>query len=68
MKRSIKQVMAAALVMALTVPAIVAPDAQAATKPALSKSSISLKVGKTQKLTIKKVAAKKIKKDRKSVV
>ena len=67
MKRNMKQVMAATLVMALTVPAIVAPDAQAATKPALSKSSISLKVGKSQKLTIKKVAAKKIKKTKWSV-
>ena len=59
MRKNFKQVMAATLVMALTVPAIVAPDAQAAAKPALSKSSISLKVGKSQKLTIKKVAAKK---------
>ena len=67
MRKNFKQVMAATLVMALTVPAIVAPDAQAAAKPALSKSSISLKVGKSQKLTIKKVAAKKIKRTKWSV-
>ena len=62
MRKNFKQVMAATLALAMTVPAVVAPTAQAATKPALSKSSISLKVGKSQKLTIKKVAAKKIKK------
>lgn len=55
--------MAAALAVAMAVPAVMATETQAASKkPGLSKSSVSIKVGKSQKISVTKVKAKKIKK------
>lgn len=55
--------MAAVLAVAMAVPALMATETQAAAKkPGLSKSSVSIKVGKSQKISVTKVKAKKIKK------
>lgn len=62
MKRQVKRLIVSAVALSLLVPAISAPETQAASKPKLSKKSVSVKVGKTKKITVKGVKAKKIKK------
>jgi endo-1,4-beta-xylanase len=63
LNKGLKQFLVATLALAMTIPSVAVPESQAATKkPVLNKTSVSIKVGKTQKLTVKNVKAKKIKK------
>lgn len=62
MKRQVKRFIVSAVALSLLIPAVSAPEAQAASKPKLSNKSVSVKVGKTKKITVKGVKAKKIKK------
>lgn len=65
MHRNVKRTLAAALSLALAAGtiAVSAPvGADAAAKPKLSKKSVSVKVGKSTKVSIKGVTAKKVKK------
>lgn len=60
MKRQFRNIVVSAVALSMMIPAIAAPEAQAASKPKLAKS-VSVKVGKTKKVTVKGVKAKKIK-------
>lgn len=60
--RSVKRLIVSAMSLSLLVPVVNVPEAQAATKPKLSKKSVSITVGKKKKITVKKVKAKKVKK------
>lgn len=61
MKKQLKRTIVSAVALSMIVPALGAPDAQAAKKPSLPKS-VSVKTGKTKKVSVKGVKAKKIKK------
>lgn len=50
------------MALSLVVPTLAVPEVDAATKPKLSASKVSVKVKKTKKITVKGVKAKKIKK------
>lgn len=62
MKRQLRNIVVSAVAFSMMVSAIATPEAQAASKPKLSGKSVSVKVGKTKKVTVKGVKAKKIKK------
>ena len=62
MKRQFRNIIVSAVALSMVVTAIATPQAQAASKPKLSSKSVSVKVGKTKKVTVKGVKAKKIKK------
>lgn len=61
MKRQMKRLIVSAVALSLVVPALSAPEAEAAKKPSLAKS-VSVNVGKTKKVTVKGVKTKQIKK------
>ena len=61
MKRQMKRVIVSAVALSLLVPAVSAPEAEAAKKPSLPKS-VSVTVGKTKEVTVKGVKTKAIKK------
>ncbi len=61
MKRQAKRLIVSAVALSMLVPAVNAPEAEAAKKPSLPKST-SVTVGKKKKVTVKGVKAKKIKK------
>lgn len=63
MNKSLKRVIVSAMALSLLVPAVLAPKAEAAAKPKLSAKSVKVTVGAKKKVTVKKVKAKKIKKD-----
>ena len=60
MKRQFRSIIVSAVALSMMIPAIAAPEAQAAAKPKLK--GVSVQVGKTKKVTVKGVKAKKIKK------
>lgn len=62
MNQGMKKVLVSAMALSLIVPAINVPQAEAAAKPKLSAKTVSVTVGKTKKVTVKGVKAKKIKK------
>ena len=63
MHRNARRTLAAALALALAAGTITAPaSADAAKKPKLSKTSLTLKAGKSAKVKIRNVKAKKVKK------
>lgn len=59
MKRQFRNIIVSAVALSMMIPAIAAPEAQAAAKPKLK--GVSVQVGKTKKVTVKGVKAKKIK-------
>lgn len=61
MKRQVKRFIVSAVALSLVIPALSAPEAEAAKKPSLAKST-SVNVGKTKKVTVKGVKTKQIKK------
>lgn len=61
-KRQLRNIIVSAVALSMIIPAIAAPELQAASKPKLSATKVSVKVGKTKKVTVKGVKAKKIKK------
>lgn len=64
MHKNVKSVLAKALAvtLAFTMVGVAAPDSDAAKKPKLSKTKVTVKVKKSAKVTIKNVKAKKVKK------
>ena len=62
MNKGMKRVLVSAMAFSLIVPVVNVPQADAAAKPKLSAKSVSVTVGKTKKVTVKGVKAKKIKK------
>lgn len=61
-KRQLRNIIVSAVALSMIIPAIAAPELQAASKPKLSTTKVSVKVGKTKKVTVKGVKTKKIKK------
>ena len=54
MKRQMKKLIVSAVALSLVIPALSAPKAEAAKKPSLVKK-VSVKAGKTKKVTVKGV-------------
>lgn len=61
MNKLVKKVIVSTVALSMIVPALGAPEAQAAKKPSLPKS-VSVKAGATKKVSVKGIKAKKIKK------
>lgn len=62
MNKGMKKVLVSAMALSLIVPAVNVPEVKAAAKPKLNAKSVTVTVGKTKKVTVKNVTAKKIKK------